>query len=105
VNAAVGRPPGVRWSAFRARVGHWSSRLRVRPIQIRIQVMTRKWASCSPSGRVTFSRDLLKRPIAFQDYVIAHELLHLRIRNHGKLFRATLKAHLPGNPWAVGSPE
>ena len=39
------------------------------------------------------------RPTSFQDYVIVHELLHLRIRNHGKLFNATLKAHLRGNPW------
>lgn len=61
--------------------------------------MTRKWASCSPRGRVTFSRDLLDQPLAFQDYVIAHELLHLRIRNHGKLFTAMLKAHLSGNRW------
>ncbi len=64
-----------------------------------MQRMTRKWASCSSTGCVSFSRDLLERPRAFQDYVIAHELLHLRIRNHGKLFHATLKAHLRGNPW------
>lgn len=61
--------------------------------------MTRKWASCSVAGRVTFSLELLDQPVSFQHYVIAHELLHLRIRNHGKLFAATLKAHLPGNPW------
>jgi predicted metal-dependent hydrolase len=35
--------------------------------------------------------------------VIAHELLHLRIRNHGKLFTATLKAYLRGNRWAASS--
>lgn len=63
--------------------------------------MTRKWASCSATGRVTFSHTLLSRPIAFQDYVIVHELLHLRIRNHGKLFEATLKAHLRDNPWLL----
>ena len=62
--------------------------------------MTRKWASCSSSGRVTFNRDLLREPPAFRDYVIAHELLHLRIRNHGKLFAATLRTHLRANPWA-----
>jgi hypothetical protein len=37
--------------------------------------------------------------LAFQDCVIVHELLHLRIRNPGKLFSATLRAHLPDNPW------
>lgn len=84
---------------FRARIDRWSARLSVHPAQIRIQAMTRKWASCSSHGRVTFASDLLTQSTGFQDYVIAHELLHLRIRNHGKLFNATLMAHLGSNPW------
>lgn len=86
---------------LRARVDQWSSRLRVRPSQIRIQAMTRKWGSCSSSGRVTFSSDLVGRPVAFQDFVIVHELLHLRIRNHGKLFHSILHTHLRDNKWAA----
>src|SRR3546814_16417999 len=78
---------------FHDRVDQWATRLRVQPTQIRVQVMTRKWASCSSRGRVTFARDLLAQSAGFQDYVIAHELLHLRIHNHGKLFNATLRAH------------
>jgi hypothetical protein len=31
----------------------------------------------------------------FQDFVIAHELLHLRVPNHGKLFKALLRVHVP----------
>lgn len=84
---------------FRSRIDHWSARLKVTPAQVRVQAMTRKWASCSSRGRVTFCRELMEQPLAFQDYVIAHELLHLRIPNHGKLFAATLRAHLRGNPW------
>jgi hypothetical protein len=44
---------------------------------------------------VTFSSDLLRRGVAFQDYVIVHELLHLRVRNHGRLFKALLSVHVP----------
>ena len=84
---------------LRKRITRWAVTLKVTPAQIRVQRMTHKWASCSSAGRVTFSRDLLAKPEAFQDCVIVHELLHLRIRNHGKLFVATLKAHLPDNPW------
>lgn len=87
-------------AGFDSRVLQWAARLRVRPTQIRVQAMTRKWASCSPRGRVSFANDLLEQPAEFQDYVIAHELLHLRIRNHGKLFCSTLRAHLNGNRWA-----
>jgi hypothetical protein len=99
MKAAVDRMLVVKCPTFRTRIDHWSSRLRVHPTQVRIQRMTRKWASCSPQGRVTFSRDLMEQPPGFQDYVIAHELLHLRIRNHGKLFTTTLRMHLQGSPW------
>lgn len=84
---------------FKLRVVHWATHLRVKPKQVRLQAMCRKWASCSPYGRVTFCLDLLRQPNSFQDYVIAHELLHLRVSNHGKLFKATLRTHLRGNPW------
>jgi len=57
--------------------------------------MKKKWASCSPTRTVTFSEDLLKERREFQEYVIVHELLHLRVRNHGKLFRSLLSLYLP----------
>lgn len=91
-------------SVFRKRVEHWAATLRVKPTQIRMQQMSRKWASCSPTGRVSFSVALLDQPASFRDYVIVHELLHLRLRNHGKLFTATLSAHLAGNPWLLRDP-
>ncbi|MBN8714047.1 MAG: M48 family metallopeptidase [Xanthomonadales bacterium] len=84
---------------MRQRIAQWTVTLKVNPTQIRLQRMTRKWASCSSAGRVTFNLELLGKPTAFQDCVIVHELLHLRIRNHGKLFAATLRAHLAHNPW------
>ena len=68
----------------------------MRPGQVRVQKMTRKWASCSTQGWVTFSEDLLRKPEKFQDYVIVHELLHLKVPNHGKLFKSLLSAYLPG---------
>lgn len=80
---------------FRTRVRLWSERLNVTPSSVRIQPMTRKWASCSDSGTVSFASDLLAKSAAFRDYVIVHELLHLRVANHGKLFRALLGLHIP----------
>lgn len=79
---------------FKVRVKDWSTRLRVRPAQIRVQEMRRKWASCSSAGWVSFATDLLQEPHGFQEHVIVHELLHLRYRNHGKLFKAALRSYL-----------
>ena len=57
--------------------------------------MTRKWGSCSTSGIVTLALDLADQDPGFRDFVIAHELLHLRIPNHGRLFKALMAVHVP----------
>jgi hypothetical protein len=58
--------------------------------------MTRKWGSCSLAGTITLAVDLVDEADGFQDFVIAHELLHLRVPNHGRLFTALMTAHVPG---------
>lgn len=79
---------------FKTHVRRWAATIRVKPTAIRIQPMRRKWASCSTTGWVSFSTRLLRQRRSFQDYVIVHELLHLKYPNHGKLFKAMLKMHL-----------
>ena len=70
--------------------------MKVEPKQIQVRRMSQKWASCSSDRYVCFSEALLQKPLVFQDYVIVHELLHLRVPNHGKLFKSLLSAYLPG---------
>ena len=73
----------------------WSKRLRVEARIIRVQRMTRKWGSCSTIGTITLAEDLIEQEPGFQDFVIAHELLHLRLPTHGRVFRALLTIHVP----------
>ncbi|MDP9023854.1 MAG: M48 family metallopeptidase [Candidatus Eremiobacteraeota bacterium] len=82
-------------AVLRERVDYWAKRLRLQPRAVRIQPMSRKWGSCSTAGTVTLAKDLSAHPVRFQDVVIVHELLHLRVKNHGKLFRALMGAHVP----------
>ncbi|HZM06550.1 MAG TPA: M48 family metallopeptidase [Candidatus Saccharimonadales bacterium] len=88
-------PITVAVADFKAQVAHWAIRIRAKPRQIRIQQMRRKWASCSTSGTVSFSTEVLAQPAAFREYVIVHELLHLKVPNHGKLFKTLLRAYIP----------
>jgi predicted metal-dependent hydrolase len=81
--------------ALRLRVQYWSGRLRAQPREIVVMRMTRKWASCSARGRICLSRDLLSQSSQAQDYVVVHELLHLRHPNHGQVFRALIRTFLP----------
>jgi predicted metal-dependent hydrolase len=85
----------VRRRRLRARVDSWAAQLGVAPRVVRIQSMTRKWGSCSTGGVVTLAADLARRPVAFQDYVVVHELLHLRVPNHSRLFKALMSVHVP----------
>lgn len=77
------------------RVCYWSKRLKVEARIIRVQRMTRKWGSCSTTGVITIAEDLIEQEPGFQDFVIAHELLHLRVPSHGRLFKALMTAHVP----------
>lgn len=78
------------------RVDWWARRLRVKPRVVRVQAMTRKWGSCSTAGTITLAADLVEQSEGFQDFVVAHELLHLRVPNHSRLFKALMTAHVPG---------
>ena len=80
---------------LRQRVQYWSQRLKAEARVIRVQRMTRKWGSCSTTGIVTLADDLVEQEAGFQDFVIVHELLHLSVPSHGRLFRALLTAHIP----------
>jgi len=82
--------------ALKSAVERWASKIGVQPRRVQIQRMTTKWASCSPSGRICLSKDLLDEGAEFQEVVVVHELLHLRVPNHGKLFKGLMAAFLPG---------
>ena len=77
----------------------WALKLKVNPRVVRVQTMRHKWGSCSTAGTVTLASDLLDQDVRFQDYVIVHELLHLRYGTHGRVFKALMSAHVPG--WQV----
>ncbi len=80
---------------LRERAFSWATRLALRPRVVRVQAMRHKWGSCSTGGIITLASDLAGCDPRLQDVVIVHELLHLRVRNHGKLFRTLMTVHVP----------
>jgi len=72
----------------------WAERVGVELQEIQVRPMKRKWASCSSRGRLTFNEELLRQPAEFRAEVIVHELVHLRVPNHGKVFRSLVRAYL-----------
>jgi len=67
------------------------------PLLVR-KIKTR-WGSCSPSGRILMNLDTIQLPVTCIDYVLMHELCHLRYPNHGKAFWRLLDRCMPD--WKV----
>ena len=76
-------------------VQQWADRIGVKVQGIHLRQMQRKWASISTNGRLTLNTDLLSLPEALTEFVIVHELVHLLVPNHGKLFKSFMSAYLP----------
>jgi len=61
----------------------------------RLLSMRTQWGSCSPKGEVLLNPDLVKAPRACIEYVVAHELCHLKEHNHSPRFYRLLGSLMP----------
>lgn len=66
-----------------------------RPPEFKLLVMRKQWGSCSPNGSIILSPDLVKAPRDCIDYVIFHELCHLREHNHSRRYYDLLTGLMP----------
>ena len=88
-------------------VWEWADRMGVEVREVHLRDMRRKWASISTNGRLTLSTDLLDLPEALGEFVIVHELVHLLVPNHGRVFKSFMSAYparLGGTPTPPTNP-
>ena len=57
--------------------------------------MKTQWGSCSPSGAILLNPHLIKTPTRCIDYVILHELCHLKEHNHSRAFYRLITHAMP----------
>jgi len=90
-------PPNTWPSAddLKAAAYAWAERISITLLRVSVRKMRRKWASISTAGRLTLSTDLLQIPEELWEFVIVHELVHLLVPNHGKVFKSFMLAYLP----------
>jgi predicted metal-dependent hydrolase len=65
------------------------------PSELTVSALKRRWGSCSSKGKITISSELVKLDDIYLEYVILHELCHLRHQNHGKEFYELLSEVFP----------
>lgn len=78
-----------------ALVHQWAGQLDVIVNRVQLRPMRRKWGSISTNGNLTLADDLLKLPGHLVEYVICHELLHLKIPHHNRLYYLLLARYIP----------
>ena len=72
-----------------------AERIGVQYRRIRIGGQRTLWGSCSPRGTLSFNWRLVLAPLEVLDYVVVHELCHLRVPNHSRAFWALVERHRP----------
>ena len=63
--------------------------------KIHVRKMRARWGSCDRTGSILLNTELMKAPSYCIDYVIAHEVCHLRYRDHGSKFQRLLSRMMP----------
>ncbi|MCX8129524.1 MAG: M48 family metallopeptidase [Clostridia bacterium] len=91
----------VEWYRERAmevlneRVQIFSPAMGVRASEIKIKQQKTRWGSCSSRGNINFNWKLVMFPLDIIDYVVVHELAHLKVLNHSKKFWEVVGSVMP----------
>lgn len=83
---------------FAERLAYWSEHPAYGELELpplRLRRMSRRWGSCSYCGVITLNTGLVERRLELIDYVVVHELCHLRVFDHSARFYALLDEVLP----------
>lgn len=76
-------------------VTQYAAQMEVQPTGITVTGARTRFGSCSPKNRLSFSFRLMSYPLAAIEYVVVHELAHIRHKNHGPDFYAEIEKILP----------
>jgi predicted metal-dependent hydrolase len=91
----------ARWCARQATsllpefVSEWAGRTGLWPKTVAIRRQKRQWGSCAPAGTIRLNWRLVMAPRQVIDYVVVHELAHLKHRNHRPVFWAEVAMWMP----------
>lgn len=86
----------LAWTYLPERTRFFSNKMGLFPQSVKISGAATRWGSCSSKKRINFSWRLMLAPPDTVDYVIVHELCHLRHLGHGADFWAAVEKEIPG---------
>lgn len=78
------------------RFPHILRREKIKVNQLMIRRMEKRWGSCTEAGNIVLNLSLVQAPVQCIDYVLVHEICHLKYLDHGKKYYQLLNACIPG---------
>lgn len=77
-------------------IEYWSEQMGVQPEKVRMRDMKTRWGTCNTSTKViTVNKQLAKYPPECLEYIVVHELTHLKVQAHNAEFWQIVAKHLP----------
>lgn len=80
---------------FKDRTRFYSEILKLYPDNIRVKEQKSVWGSCSSKNNINFNWKLIMAPQAVLDYIVVHEICHLKHRDHSKNFWGLVEQTMP----------
>lgn len=77
------------------RVAYFAKRMQIVPPQVVLSAQRRRWGSCTANGTVRLNWRIVQAAPRLIDYVVAHELAHLRVSEHSPAFWKALAVVMP----------
>jgi len=78
-----------------ALVDRWSEIMGLKPNKISFRKTKRQWGSCSAKNDLSFNTMIIKLPYDVIQYIIVHELAHIRHKHHQKIFWEEIEKYMP----------
>ncbi len=74
---------------------HWSSSMGLEYNKVSYRKSKRQWGSCSGKNNLSFNTMMMKLPQDVIQYIVVHELAHIKHKHHQKSFWSLVETHLP----------
>ena len=81
------------------RVEKWSKTTGLMPSAVKFRRLSKRWGSCTADNEIIFNHDTVKLPFTLIDYIVVHEICHIKHKDHSKDFYRELAKYMAD--WAV----
>ena len=94
-DAEISRLVNLAKEIIPKRVEYYSDIMNLKPTGVKITKAKKRFGSCNGKNSLCFSCFLMSYPMEAVDYVVVHELAHIKHHNHGREFYDLIRSYMP----------